>query len=144
MQRLKPIKKYSTQSSLERDLKYYKNILGLDSWIITIKQGVIESDILGNCKSNSQLKCAKITLQKDINSDEYISRSYYQELTLVHELLHCIMPLADNETYESMMLKEQQHTLIEDMAKAIVLARYNLPLSWMENVKEVTTDVDVK
>lgn len=54
----------------------------------------------------------------------------YQELVLVHELLHLIIPIENHneETLETIMYDRTMHGIIERMAKALIMTKYDMKL----------------
>lgn len=69
-------------------------------------------------------KCARI---KVISKEEYEERmlAYDFEKILVHELLHCKFSMIDKDlnTYEGIVAEQARHQLIDDLARALVMAK---------------------
>ena len=56
------------------------------------------------------------------------------EQTLVLELLHCKYNIIERSNeYESKFLDDHQHMLLEQMAKSLIMAKYNIGLEWFIN-----------
>lgn len=53
----------------------------------------------------------------------------------MHELLHCKYNIleVENDKYESVYLDVQQHVLLEQMAKSLIMTKYNLDFNWFRN-----------
>jgi len=122
----KPINKFKDLTQLRECAKYYIELLGLQDWVIQFR---ISNDIEKNCAGYNdsvfENKSSLITLTKDIPENKFFNSP--QECTLIHELLHCKYPIKfKNDYYESEMVADVQHQLLDDMARAIYKARYNL------------------
>lgn len=119
------IDRFTSAEQVKECARYYINLLGLQDWKIVFELGKCEDfENAGECESTFEEKCAKITIAKDLPSDLWFKQP--QELTLIHELLHCKIELYDNDTLESKMVYQQQHTLVDDWARSIFYARYEL------------------
>lgn len=130
----KPIEKFTSQERLNESLKEWQARLFLNDWTIKAK---ITTDLKdesnhGECESCFVSKCAMIRIQSydAIKAGEWIQKQP-QELVLVHELLHCKMALISREsTLEGAWWYETQHQLLEEMAKALIMAKYGLDFDW--------------
>ena len=60
---------------------------------------------------------------------------YFAEKTLVHELLHLKYNwfVPQKESVESVYYDTLEHSLLEQMAKSLIMAKYNIPLSWFKS-----------
>lgn len=122
----KPIDRFKDLEQLKECAKYYIELLGLQDWGIQFR---ISNDIDKNNAGQNDWdfvgKMALITLVKDIQPNDYFLQP--QELVLIHELLHCKYPIIfDKHYYECVFLADYQHQVLEDMARAIFKARFNL------------------
>lgn len=56
----------------------------------------------------------------------------------MHELLHLKYNLVDasNPSYEEVSLMQTEHMLLEQMAKSLIMAKYNLSYSYFKNFME--------
>lgn len=77
------------------------------------------------------------TLKMYDNKTEIITAKSPQELTLIHELLHCKFVTFENSTkgLESAIVEHCQHDLLEQIAKSLFMTKYNLNFEWFK-VKE--------
>lgn len=130
-QKMKPKNKFKDIDELLKYAEYYENILGLQSWNIkySLDNDLDNDNWAGQCETNFQGRKALITIRKD--TDNFSFKTSHEE-TLIHELLHCKFQIIDFEntsnSIESRYFIEKEHQLLEDMAKAIYLAKYNLTL----------------
>jgi hypothetical protein len=118
--------------------------LGLQDWLLQLEMKpehkMSERGRGGEIYCHYTEKCAMITLVEADPEElgEYINK-FCHEVFLVHELLHAKFPTTTNtngESYELAYLNQCQHQLIDDIAKALVMAKYNLPLEWFKNFSE--------
>jgi len=80
-------------------------------------------------------KCAVITIVKFDNDSKNSITRISHECVLIHELLHCKYNWIE-ATYslvESIYYNALEHSLLEQMAKSLFMAKYNLPFSWFKN-----------
>ena len=122
----KPIDKFKDLEQLKECAKYYIELLGLQDWVIQFRiENDIDKDCAGLNESTFENKSSLITLVKDIEKNNYFLQP--QELVLIHELLHCKYPIKfRNSYYESEIMADIQHQLLDDMARAIFKARYKV------------------
>lgn len=137
---MKPIEFFKNNEQLKERMEYWKPILGLSDWEIAIKLATREEmanpHYAGQCNSNHIQKSAVIFLRsdaKEASKDFYFKQ--YQEQVLIHEMLHCKLVLFDDNTYEEAITETYHHSFIEDMAKALFFAKYNMSMKDM--VKEL-------
>lgn len=111
-------------------LDEWKERLGLQEWTINLKINVPHS-VMGNLDGETRfdvvMKCAKIKIVGEYY-DEECWLKYNFERILVHELLHLKLGVLDiyedNLQYEETVVEHKVHQLIEDMAQALVMAKY--------------------
>lgn len=119
------IDRFENVQQIKECAKYYINLLGLQDWRILFVHGVPrDPSWAGQCESIFEEKCAKITIDNRVHNDLWFKEP--QELVLIHELIHCKIELYDNDTMSGKMVYQQQHTLVDDWARSIFYARYNL------------------
>jgi len=112
--------------------KEWKEILELGYWIIKIQIVPPEDmQLEGSGESEYQItnKCAIIRLLEPHHYGDRIVKQCHEE-TLVHELLHCKFGIVDMETEKSISC----HLLIEEMARALIKAKYGTPLEEFDNI----------
>lgn len=129
------IERFLTVEQIAEVAEYYIKLLGLQDWMIRYEL----TDELGEGNGGENEyqfvnKYAVIRIRKTLPESMLFRQP--QELTLIHELLHCKFMLLDNTNYDGIIIYEYQHQLLQDMARAIFNARYNLTnkfyMSWEE------------
>jgi len=121
----------------------WMNKLGLQDWIIRldIKPAHKMSDPgrVGEISCYYTERCAMLTLREYDPEDYETIDKFCHEAVLVHELLHAKMPTAGKdtgETYELGFLNSYNHQLLNDMANALIMVKYNLSKEWFKNFEE--------
>lgn len=108
----------------------WKERLGLQDWIIRFytnckPEEVNDGQSIGESawETTSKSAIVKIIDEKEY-SKEYIL-PYDFEKTLVHELLHIKFSTIDKDlnTYEGIVAEQVRHQLIDDLARALVMAK---------------------
>ena len=66
---------------------------------------------------------------------------FVHEFLLVHELLHCKSPVFYNtdepKTLEREIYNQHMHTLLNDLARSLILAKYpKISIEWFKNFQE--------
>ena len=110
-------------------LKEWQERLGLLDWAITLKincrQGEMElGEVAGETEWAESIKSAAIKIVSEKVYGERIV-PYDFENILVHELLHLKFALIDQKitSYESDVTYQVRHQLIDDLARALVMAK---------------------
>ena len=107
----------------EKLLNEWQERLGLQDWEIILRYNCKREDMdepdysIGETHWETTSKCARIQI---ISKEEYGN-----EKTLVHELLHCKFSMIDKDlnTYEGIVTEQARHQLIDDLARALVMAK---------------------
>lgn len=120
--------------NIEELIRYgreWQKRLFLDDWVIkfVLQPYDEETENHGLCKYQFSHKRALITIYNNIPIDDYIEK-LCDEKTLIHELLHCKFLSLDNGSYEGKVVDEHQHRLVEEMAKSLLMAKYNIGFDW--------------
>lgn len=111
-------------------LEEWQERLGLQDWAIVLRYNCKQEDLSNeNWQGENQwetgIKCAtiKIISPETHGNDRMLKFDF--EKTLVHELLHIKFGLLDitDRSYESNVLDEVRHQLIDDLARALVMAK---------------------
>lgn len=129
-----PIQKFRDEAHAWGCLVEWQNRLFLNDWLIKIKlKPLCELSDAGHVGENDYrivTKTSLISIGKPGTGTELWKNP--QELTLVHELLHLKFAFSDGakETAEGVFFGLQEHVLIEQMAKSLIMAKYDLPFSW--------------
>ena len=111
-------------------LQEWKERLGLQDWLITLKYNCKFSDLeLENCCGETNWEdTIKTATIKIVSSEEYGKdriQDYDFEQILVHELLHIKFGLLSftQQDYDGKVVAELRHQLIDDLARALVMAK---------------------
>lgn len=111
-------------------LEEWQTRLGLQDWTITLRYNCDSSDMVlenvsGETSWNTSIKDASIRIlsEKAFGNDRILNFDFEQ--ILVHELLHLKFGLLDieNNSYESHVMETIRHQLIDDLARAMVMAK---------------------
>ncbi|MGE1061204.1 hypothetical protein NXG27_00945 [Megasphaera paucivorans] len=136
-----PIIEFTSIKQAYDCLHEWQNRLFLDDWIIKLNllpRIQMTDDDAGHNTFQITNKASVISIC--IPDDDAKSRisKFCQELILVHELLHLKYNLVDasNPSYEEVSLMQTEHMLLEQMAKSLIMAKYNLQREWFINFKE--------
>lgn len=128
---------FDTQAEMLDCLNEWKGRLALTDWWIAARICAADDMELDDCAGESEVqhvnRCGTINIRRkeDLPDDTIIKQP--QELTLIHELLHFKFVGFVEENREEAMFELQQHQLLEDMAKAMYMAKYNLKWDWFIN-----------
>ncbi len=134
-----PIIEFQTQAELDACLAYWQECLFLSSWIIKAElcdvHELSNNQACGECESTPTASTAMIRVLRKEQYPADALEKYCAEQTLVHELLHCkYITIEDSDkSIESCFYDNAQHSLLEQMAKSLIMAKYNLPFSWFKN-----------
>lgn len=114
--------------------KEWQRRLGLTDWWIasTIcgREDMELQDVAGESEVQWANKCGTISLlrREDMPDDLLVKEP--QELTLIHELLHFKFFTCDADSREGAYYETMQHQLLEEIAKALYMAKYGLSWDW--------------
>lgn len=134
----KPMDIIPSQKELDECLAWWQHRLYLDSWEINAKivdavtdlDGKEVKDVVGLNQFVVELSQSYIQLLSAEAYDKLYDPKcghFCMEKTLVHELLHCIYNwISGNERYECIYTDEKEHQQLENMAKSLIMAKYNL------------------
>ena len=130
-----PVITFESQQQAEEYLAYWQEKLFLNNWVIKVK--LVEPEEIEGCQgSNSfvhSLMSSLISISK--YHEEGLVTKECHEQTLVHELLHLKYNLMDSEeeSYESAFLSMEEHRLLEQLAKSLIMVKYDLSFDWFKN-----------
>lgn len=138
MKTKEPVCIIKDKKQLVKLLKEWQHRLFLDDWIIKaviVDKEELDEDVAGHNSFIFTNKTAIIKLAKIDEEDNDRIAKCCMEYTLVHELLHCKMNLFSNSNtdYESAYLEAHEHQLLDEMAKSLIMAKYNIDLNWFKN-----------
>ena len=129
-----PIEEFETEEQLQECLKWWKEKLFLMDWIIKAKMVSPDEFLEKDCCGENEFdivnrSCIIRILKKEFYGERVMK--YCAEKILVHELLHCCYNwLVDNGSYEGKYLDTMEHSLLEQMSKSLIMAKYNLILDY--------------
>jgi hypothetical protein len=135
-----PIIEFTSAKQARACLREWQSRLFLADWIIDIQIGVEipadeDGDGLGRIDVDYNRRCALITL---VAIPETVGSRIFrvsQEQTLVHELLHCkIGAIQADGSMEGQYYNAQQHALIEELSRSLVMAKYGVSAAWFNNL----------
>ena len=132
-----PIMEFTSQKQLNKCLHEWQKRLFLDHWII--KAVICESQDLDDRWGNNHFvyegntSAIKIVRATSDVTDKVMK--YCAEQVLVHELLHCkyLCVEAQHPQIEDVHYEKEQHALLEQMAKSLIMAKYGLTHRWFYN-----------
>lgn len=124
MKKQQPIMEFKDLKQAEKYLKEWKERLFLNNW--TIKVNFVDGNEVPECQGRNNFsfvnKSSVINLVRLTDDIKTGIVKTCQEVTLVHELLH----LKSN-------LIETEHALIEELARSLIMAKYNINSDWFLN-----------
>jgi hypothetical protein len=129
-----PIEEFTTDISLKKCLDEWMQTLFLEDWIIKAKVASPDEmeleDVCGENSFDIQNRCCVIRiLDKKYYGDRVMK--YCAEKILVHELLHCKYNwLSPPDSMEGKYFDTLEHSLLEQMAKSLIMAKYGLTLDY--------------
>lgn len=133
-----PIMEFTSSEQMYNCLKEWQERLFLQDWIIKVKLADPEDmDLKDVCGENSyviELNCCVIKILKPEHYGDRIVK-YCAEQILIHELLHCKYNWVERDynSIEVAYYDTLEHSLLEQMAKSLLMAKYNLNLDWFRN-----------
>lgn len=130
-----PIKIFKNAKQLQECKDYWVEKLQLKDWVIVVG--------IGECKDEANHgeneiewvgRSALITIERRKDMDDFICKQY-EEIVLVHELLHCKIMMYEKDVMNisEFHFMVNQHQLVEQMAKALIMTKYNLTFDWFKN-----------
>lgn len=125
---------FDNEAEMLQCMDEWKTRLGLSDWYIAARICPAEDMELDDCAGESEVQhvnmCGAISIlrEEDLPKDSLLKQP--MELTLIHELLHFKFIAFDEKTREEAVFEIMQHTLIEQLAKALYMAKYNLTPDW--------------
>lgn len=132
-----PIMKFVSQRQLNRCLREWQTRLFLNHWVIKV---IVcnPKDLPGAWGDNHityENNTALIRLVRPTKKTTNKIMKYCMEQVLIHELLHCkyITIKTQHPQIEDICYERVQHELLDQMAKSLIMAKYNLKLKWFYN-----------
>lgn len=135
---MSPIMEFTSLEQAYNCLKEWQERLFLQDW--TIKLNLVEPEDMNMqevCGENifqiETKSCVIKILKPEFYGDRIVK--YCAEQILIHELLHCKYNWVarDYNSIEVAYFDTLEHALLEQMAKSLFMAKYNLPFDWFRN-----------
>lgn len=132
-----PIIKFTSDEQVNECLKWWKEKLFLTDWIIhwdikPFNSFPLDSVYMGHTDMDFVNKGALITLADYDTLPQDCIMTLCDEKVLVHELLHLVYPIYSKDNYEAFVLENAEHSRLEQMAKSLIMVKYNLPFEWFD------------
>jgi len=130
---------FETEEELQKCFLKWQPRLGLSDWNIGV--ALVDNTDLDGVAGESEVqwvnKCGTISiLKKEYIPDDLLIKQPHEE-TLIHEMLHFKFFALQETSREEHFYEMMQHQLLEEIAKALFLAEYNLDADWWsESYKE--------
>lgn len=133
-----PIMEFTSIEQAYECLNEWKGKLFLQDWIIKLKLcDPEEMNLKEVCGENIYVIENKSCLIKILKPEFYGDRivKYCAEQILIHELLHCKYNWVERDynSIEVVYYDTLEHSLLEQMSKSLLMAKYNLNLDWFKN-----------
>lgn len=125
---------FDSEKEMLQCLEEWKTLLGLSDWHIAARICPKEEMKLPECAGESDVQfvnmCGLISILRaeDMPSDMILKQP--MEQVLIHELLHFKFISFDEESREEAVFEIAQHQLIETLAKALFMVKYDLTPTW--------------
>jgi hypothetical protein len=140
-----PIMEFRNTREAVDCMKEWQERLGLTDWTIKINLcEVSEMDLensVGECECTACIKSARIQIMLKKYYGNRI-RKYCAEKFLVHELLHCKLALLKDS--DDIVANRLLHQTQEDLSYALIMAKYNLPKDFFDNITYEEEQTDEK
>lgn len=135
---MEPVIEFQDITEAYKYLHEWQHRLFLDDWIIKIR--LVDAQEMKDNQGESHMvfeqSVALIDLAiDDKDTDQYVAKTCV-ELTLVHELLHLKYSYMENGSYEGKYLEINEHRRLEQLAKSLIMAKYDLTYDWFINFTE--------
>lgn len=138
-----PIMRFKDEKELQQATRKWQGILQLNDWLIktklvddAIKDGNDTCDGINNVTHPTKTAIITISHCKDVD----LVFKHCEELVLIHELLHCTIMAVESmdRSIESCIYEAVMHQPIDTIARALLMAEYNLTFEWFmeDEIKE--------
>ena len=133
-----PVMEFASIEQAYECLQYWQEKLFLQDWTIKLILATPEDmnlqDVCGENVYQVENKCCVIKILIPEYYGDRITK-YCAEQILIHELLHCKYNWCERnyDSIEVVYYDTLEHSLIEQMAKSLLMAKYNLKFDWFKN-----------
>lgn len=132
-----PIMIFENEDELNKSLKEWKKRLFLNDWNIKayLAHGEDIAGLAGESEAQWVNSCGVIRIRYGNEMPNDMIEKEPHEKILVHELLHFKMMsfTSSDMSIEDVFFDEKQHQLLEQIAKSIIMAKYNIKYNWFFN-----------
>lgn len=134
-----PIIIFKNQQQAQNCLFEWQNKLSLFDWIININllyDEIVTAPNWGSSTNWRAMHIAEIYIpMPQAGQINPFPQKYCQELILVHELLHIRIPKSrvNVNSNEGNYYQAEQHATLESIAKALIMAKYDVNIDWFYN-----------
>jgi hypothetical protein len=146
----KPILRFENEAELRKCMLWWKERLFLHDWsiVVHLAEEVFDENNY-ECAGNNEFQLLHMTSvitistkEDGIKSTTTVSKVCHEK-TLVHELLHLKYNwLLAPSSHEGMYFDALEHQKLEQMARSLVLAKYQLPADWFDQSEAQQEGVD--
>ena len=128
----KPICRFESDNHLQETLRYWRKVLFLDHWLIN---AVLVDKPLTDQNNGDSLEgvnnvtpTSRAAFIQVCQHDYKTIEKHCEELTLVHELLHCKYAYLENtdKTLEAAVYEIEEHAKLHEMARSLLMVRYGI------------------
>lgn len=138
-----PVINFKTNEALMERMRYWQRILLLQDWVISAR--IVPADELSEVDEDGSRacglvhyiipeQCASIGIMRAEDWPADSIRKFCQELFLVHELLHLKLwrpaSVGTAHTAEGLLADAHDHTVVDQMARSLLMAKYGLEYDW--------------
>lgn len=133
-----PIMEFTSIEQANACLKEWQERLFLQDWVIKLllvsPEEMELEDVCGESTFQIDNKCSVIKILKPEYYGDRITK-YCAEHILIHELLHCLYNWIEKrcDSLEAVYFNTLEHARLEQMSKSLLMAKYDLRLSWFKN-----------
>ena len=133
-----PIMEFASVKQAYDCLHYWQEKLFLQDWTIKLILATPEDmNMQEVCGENVYQVDSKSCVIKILKPEYYGDRiiKYCAEQILIHELLHCLYNWVERnyDSIEVAYYDTLEHARLEQMAKSILMVKYNLSFDWFKN-----------
>ena len=135
----KPICCFQGDKHLQETLRYWRKVLFLEHWLI---KAVLVSTPINDKDNGTSLEgvnnvtpVSRAAFIQVCQHDYKTIEKHCEELTLVHELLHCKYAYLENtdRTLESAVYEVEEHAKLHEMARSLLMVRYGIDFDWFRS-----------
>ena len=128
---------FDTLDELMNCFKKWQPRLGLSDWNIGLAllpaKEMDADDVAGWSEVQWVNRCGAIEIMRKEDMPKDLLIKQVHECTLIHEMLHFkffSLSVSKDSTVEEMYYDMSQHQLLEELARALFMAEYNLTPEW--------------